>query len=129
MPVSNKFGPLCRQTKSTSNSSSNLSGPLFPPEFEDQIPQHVKTAQEKKRALKIEKKNKKRKIKSKPSSHILNPSPPNNPTLETILPKISSLDVMEMASRIGLTFDGLPSELQDRIEEVLKNQSIVWQAR
>ena len=57
IPTFNKFGPLLRNTKSSSSSSTTLgssseSGPLFPPGFEDNIPPQTKIAQLRKRQKK-----------------------------------------------------------------------------
>lgn len=60
--IHNKYEPLLRNCKPKSSSStlgsSSCSGPLFPPGFEDRIPNHTKLAQVQKRKKKIEKKRK-----------------------------------------------------------------------
>ena len=128
--TSNRFGPLLRSSRS--NSSSSWSGPLFPPGFEDFIPLSKRCAASKKQA---KKKLKKRSKKPPSSSHLKSlPSSPKSPSIqnspknhEINIAKITPSDVMELASKIGLTFNGPKSDLMARIDLILSNQKKEWE--
>lgn len=81
--IHNKYEPLQRQLKPKSSSStlgsSSCSGPLFPPGFEDCIPNHTKEVEQEKRWKKM---GKKKKIETviliHPANHYINSLSPNN---------------------------------------------------
>ena len=127
LTTNNKFGPLMRPTwpnvSSTSTlGSSSCSGPLFPPGFEDRIPNHTKLIQTQKRKRKLEKKRKLR-IMSNSNQASSAPSITNN-GLKIIHPD----DIIAMANILGLTYKGPISELKERIELILENQKQNWES-
>ena len=125
--TSNTFGPLLRPSKTKTNSSSTLgssscSGPLFPPGFEDNIPDHTKREQVKKRMRKLEKKR-----KLKEATSFSQSSCPSTPLIH--LPKTIQVDdVIQMANKLGLSFNGPDTELKRRIGVILSNQKLNWES-
>ena len=125
--TSNTFGPLIRPNKTKTNSSSTLgssscSGPLFPPGFEDNIPNHTKEEQKKKRMRKLEKKRKLRQASSYAQSSC-------SPSSLMHLPNTIQInDVIQMANTLGLTFHGPHAELERRIGVILSNQRLNWES-
>lgn len=126
IPTNNKFGPLMRPSRPNGSSTSTLgssscSGPLFPPGFEDRIPNHTKMVQVQKRKRKLEKKRKLR-LMSKSNQASSAPSVANNG------PKIiQPEDIIAMANILGLTYNGPISELKEKIEMILENQKQNWE--
>lgn len=124
--ISNMFGPLLRPGNSKSSStitsgSTSCSGPLFPPGFEDTIPAQHKFEKEQKRKKKMEKK---RKLKQSSSSANNNTNSPDSHQTTTHIIRVD--DVINMASQLGLFFDGPISELRSRIDRILRNQKQNW---
>lgn len=107
LPLQNKYAPL-RKPKANSISSTSISGPLFPPGFENLIPSPTKKAFTKKREKKHQKKKEKTKSKS---------SPPLLPSTRQF--PISALEVLQFADEVGLMFDGPRYELENRIKQIL----------
>ena len=124
--IHNNFAPLLRHCKPKSSSStlgsSSCSGPLFPPGFEDRIPNHTKLAQERKRNRKMEKKK-----RLKLTSVISQPNQTSNPN-QNVLNSIHTEDVINMANILGLSYDGPMEELKQRIDAILANQKQSWVA-
>ena len=122
--ISNRFGALLRPNN-TSKSSSFSSGPLFPPGFEDEIPLNIRVSH----AIKKAKKKKDRKALNRQKNlESLNPKSPE-PTLSSpSSPSItlSASDILSLAEKIGLSFDGPMETLLLRIENILKRQRSDW---
>ena len=114
-------GPAPKTSIPIPSSSSSLSGPLFPPGFENFIPLSVKEARQKKRARKLKRKAKKQKAIAlslqKQTSKQHNP-----PEQDLNFARITSKDVLDLANTIGFAFDGPVEDLLARIDEVLLNQ-------
>ena len=131
IPTSNRFGLLLRPSYS-SNSSSSLPDPLFPPGFESNISPDIKQAQVKKRARKILK----RKKSKKPTLPQIPPSPDHPPTLTTHnngaedpnTHILTASNTMNLAKVLGLDFSGPMGELQERVEEEIQRQNADWAA-
>ena len=127
IPTYNKFGALIRNSNQSASSSGNIgssseSGPIFPPGFEDRIPNHTKQAQLRKRQKKLEKKKKKMStLISSPGSQVERGHKPNS----NVAP-ISVNDIIDMADMLGLFFEGSKDELRRRIQSILKAQMQDW---
>lgn len=94
---------------------------MFPPGFENSIPAHVRCEKERKRREKLEKK---RKLKEEASRK-------HAAAGKTSMISVNSIqvdDVIKMANDMGLSFKGPEAELKARIEEVLHNQRLNWEA-
>lgn len=130
-PIStrSKFEILQRPPKkapSTSGSlgSSNCSGPLFPPGFEHNVTPNSKIAQVKKRQKKLEKKMKLRLAANKSAN---TPKPPLPSSSSPQVRIINMDDIVEMANRLGLSFNGSQNELRQRIQGILQGQTHDWE--
>nr|CCA66187.1 hypothetical protein [Beta vulgaris subsp. vulgaris] len=118
-----KNGPIPNPPKQNHSSSGTIdsssgSGPLFPPGFEDRVPSHIKIAQLEKRKKKLEKK---KRLKFNAQSKMTATPPPKQ-----LYGAIAVDDVIELASLLGLSFDGQLSELRRRIQVILQGQVHTW---
>ena len=115
-----QFSPKTNENLSLSDSTS-LTGPLFPPGFEDKIPNHIKIIQERKRNKKLQKKKRLRSSSAygRSSSKSLN-------TKEVLTTTIQVEDVIGMANLLGLTFDGPAEVFKERVAAILSGQQKDW---
>nr|CCA66152.1 hypothetical protein [Beta vulgaris subsp. vulgaris] len=118
--ISNRFRSLIRPSPVTSNSSS-LSGPMYPPGFENLIPVSTKTAHEKKRSRKLLKKKLKLIDPKLPRPKSPQPNASTNFSLE-----ISSSSTLAIAKKLDFQFQGSEHQLEEHIERILQNQKINW---
>lgn len=120
--TSNRFYPLLRPNN-RENSSSFSSGPLFPPGFEDEIPLTRKLAHEKKRLKKLKKKKHQR-LRTSLSG------PPHESTtavpISHMPPSLSIDSILELAEKLELSYQGSPSTLKKKIQEILVAQMADW---
>lgn len=114
--------PSQNTAQSNTPNSSESSGPLFPPGFEDRIPLATRTALEKKRTKKCQKRNKNPgKKKATPSRQI---ETPNLPSFT-----ITAENTISLSQELGIRFDGEISELHNRVISILRRQNSDWMAQ
>lgn len=126
IPIANNFGPLSR-AKIPSPLSSFDSGPLFPPGFEENIPNQVKTAHEKRRKKKIKKKQlrNQKSLNQTSSNHISSPSSSTS-NKKTAISSITPEDILDFGKKIGLIYNGSQEDLRNRIQSILDKQKEDW---
>lgn len=120
--LTNRFKALVRPSSSMSSSSS-LSGPLFPPGFENDIPLTIKAIHKKKREKKIQKK------KKPPFLPLPNQSSPS--LTRALIPSSSENSVssiLEVGKKLGMRFNGPETILEERIESILQQHKASWKA-
>lgn len=122
IPLTNRFKSLLRP-KTSNSSSSSLSGPIYPPGFEPKIPFNI---------IRINdtKKKKKKQKKKHPDLLLLKPNQSKLPPIaSTSLEEISTSSIMVLAEKLQLQFDGPASDLEARIDEILRQQKSNWDSR
>lgn len=121
----NMFGPLQKPSGLSSSNSSSLSGPLFPPGFEEAIPPSTKTFYENRRKRKNQ-----RKISRQYTNRVkfLQPSQDSNQKSSPHHIELSSNDVMKFAEKVALLYPGPKVELQKKIDDILVHQAKDWSA-
>lgn len=129
--TSNKFGPLRKTNASSSSSTSSLSGPFFPPGFEQAIAPPIRKAHARKRLRrllrkKLNKPQNPKSIPALPSSPLANHPPLTQPQQPHSSSQISSGNIMKLAEEFGLTYEGSPSTLKRKIDEIIDKQFQDW---
>ena len=125
IPISNTFGPLQRPKPSISSKTSS-SGPIFPPGFETFISPRSKAAHMREKWEKKKKKSKKASalMRNPPLPEEHRPETSTPPPPPSICPNVSN--VMKIANLLELKFNGPPSVLRQRIENILSRQKQEW---
>lgn len=117
LALTNKYHPLLRPSPNNSSSSSQ-SGPIYPPGFENTIPNNIKKIHERKRVKKILKKRKKASLECS----IPAPAPTISPTNVSI--EISATSTLKIAKKLDFQFSGTTNQLESRIDQILHQQRI-----